>query len=181
MSWFVVDVESDGPAPGIDMFSMISFGVVRVDNTEINFKGLCAPISEKWIPEALAVSKINREQHLAYPDPKLSIVELDKWIKTVNTQGRPVFVSDNSAFDWQFINYYCHKYLGNNPFGFSARRIGDMYAGLRENVTKTSEFKKLRKTSHTHDPVDDAKGNAEALKAMANGVTGKRLIGIPGL
>ncbi|WP_264821498.1 hypothetical protein [Acinetobacter shaoyimingii] len=27
-------------------------------------------------------------------------------------------------------------------------------------------FKHLRKTAHTHNPVDDAKGNAEALLAL---------------
>ena len=29
-------------------------------------------------------------------------------------------------------------------------------------------FKHLRKTPHTHDPVDDARGNAEALLAIKN-------------
>ena len=29
-------------------------------------------------------------------------------------------------------------------------------------------FKHLRKTKHTHDPVDDARGNAEALLTMKN-------------
>jgi hypothetical protein len=36
-------------------------------------------------------------------------------------------------------------------------------------VKDTSKnFKHLRKTAHTHHPVDDAKGNAEALLAMKN-------------
>lgn len=30
----------------------------------------------------------------------------------------------------------------------------------------TKNFKYLRKTRHTHHPVDDARGNAEALLAM---------------
>ena len=29
-------------------------------------------------------------------------------------------------------------------------------------------FKHLRRTKHTHNPVDDAKGNAEALLTMKN-------------
>ncbi|MFL5729533.1 MAG: hypothetical protein ACJ75J_08630 [Cytophagaceae bacterium] len=72
----------------------------------------------------------------------------------------------NPAFDWQWINYYFHFYLGANPFGFSARRIGDMYAGMMKDLSKGSEWKKFRKTKHTHNPVDDAKGNAEALLTM---------------
>lgn len=79
---------------------------------------------------------------------------------------RAVFVSDNLAFDWQFINYTFHRFLGRNPFGFSGRRIGDLYAGLVCDVYKATEWKKLRETRHTHHPVDDAKGNAEALLKM---------------
>jgi hypothetical protein len=68
------------------------------------------------------------------------------------------------AFDWQFINYYFHRFLGRNPFGFSGRRIGDLYAGMVKDASKATEWKKYRITAHTHNPVDDAKGNAEALK-----------------
>ena len=36
--------------------------------------------------------------------------------------------------------------------------------GIEKDTFKT--FKHLRKTKHTHHPVDDAKGNAEALLTM---------------
>lgn len=86
-----------------------------------------------------------------------------------NVRGRPVFVSDNPAFDWQWINYYFWKHLGYNPFGHSARRIGDFYAGLKGDFHATQAWKKLRVTKHTHDPVDDARGNAEALVRLFKG------------
>ena len=57
-----------------------------------------------------------------------------------------------------------NRFLGRNPFGFSGRRIGDLYAGLVKDASKATEWKKYRVTAHTHNPVDDAKGNAEALK-----------------
>jgi hypothetical protein len=53
---------------------------------------------------------------------------------------------------------------GHNPFGWSSRRIGDLYCGLVKD--SRAQWKYLRKTKHTHHPVDDAKGNAEALLAM---------------
>ena len=84
------------------------------------------------------------------------------WIHQTTT-GRPVLVSDNPAFDWQFINYYLHHFVGTNPFGFSGRRIGDLYAGMVKDASKATEWKKFRVTRHTHNPVDDALGNAEAL------------------
>jgi len=164
MSIFVVDVESDGPVPGL--YSMISFGAVKVDkNLGCTFYGETAPISDQWIPGALAVSNISREQHSAYPSPEIAIKNFAKWIEE-NTEGRPVFMSDNNGFDAAFINYYMHRYNGSNPFGFSSRRIGDFYAGLVKDITSANRWKYLRKTKHTHNPVDDAKGNAEALIAM---------------
>lgn len=165
MSLFVVDIESDGPVPGL--FSMVSFGAVKVDK-ELNttFKGLCKPISEKWVPEALAISNISRETHLQYPDPAIAMKAFHDWV-IANSKGRPVFISDNLAFDWQFINYYMHLCVGSNPFGFSGRRIGDLYSGLKKDMYAASKWKSLRKTVHTHDPVDDAKGNAEALLAIS--------------
>src|SRR5574343_317840 len=88
------------------------------------------------------------------------MLSFEKWI-TENSKGRPIFISDNLAYDWQFINYYFHYFLGRSPFGFSGRRIGDLYAGMMKDTY--SKWKHLRKTYHSHHPVDDAKGNAEAL------------------
>jgi hypothetical protein len=42
--------------------------------------------------------------------------------------------------------------------------LGSFYKGLVKDVRKN--FKHLRVTQHTHNPVDDAKGNAEALLAL---------------
>ena len=161
MSYVIVDVESDGPIPG--EFSMVSFGAVVFDETlNRTFYGKTHPISDRFIPEALAVSGFSREQHESFDDPK-SVMELfANWLNA-ESKGRPVFVSDNVAFDWQFINYYFHKFCGRNPFGFSGHRIGDLYAGLVKDASKATEWKKYRVTAHTHNPVDDAKGNAEAL------------------
>ncbi len=166
MSLFIIDVESDGPAPGL--YSMVSLGCVRVDrDLKTTFKATFAPISEQWVPEALAISGINREQHLAYPDPAHGMAAFGDFLKT-HAKGRPVFVSDNPAFDWQWVNYYFHLYVGDNPFGHSARRIGDLYAGLAGDFSAANGWKLLRRTEHTHDPVDDALGNAEALIAIAD-------------
>jgi hypothetical protein len=40
-------------------------------------------------------------------------------------------------------------------------QIGDMFCGFYKD--SQYQWKKHRKTKHTHHPVDDAKGNAEAL------------------
>jgi len=167
MGMFVVDVESDGPCPGI--YSMVCFGAVYVPDQTKTFYGDTSPISDKYIEEALSISGFSRESHEKFDDPFDTMSRFRRWILETNQNGRPVFVSDNPAFDWQWINYYFHYYLRDNPFGFSARRIGDMYAGLRKDIRKASSWKHLRKTNHDHNPVNDALGNAQALIQMWNG------------
>jgi DNA polymerase III epsilon subunit-like protein len=162
MSLIVVDVEADGPVP--HLYSMVSFGAVVVEpSLALSFKGEVRPVSERWLPEALAVSGVSREQHLSFEEPGPVMERFQSWIQE-SSKGRPVFASDNLAFDWQWINYYFHAYVGRNPFGWSGRRIGDLYCGMVKNGYAT--WKHLRQTAHDHDPVNDARANAEALLAM---------------
>jgi DNA polymerase III epsilon subunit-like protein len=162
ISFIIVDVEADGPIPA--EFSMVCFGAVIFDEAlDKSFYAQTRPISDRFVPEALAISGFSREQHLAFDEPKVVMEKFDTWLEE-QSNGRPVFVSDNLAFDWQFINYYFHRFLGRNPFGFSGRRIGDIYAGLVKDAHRATEWKKYRVTPHSHNPVDDARGNAEALR-----------------
>ncbi|MBX2841711.1 MAG: 3'-5' exoribonuclease [Flammeovirgaceae bacterium] len=158
----MVDIESDGPIPGI--YSMVSFGAVVVEESlQKTFFAQLKPISENWIEDALKVSGYSREECLDFDEPKLAMENFEKWIKK-NSKGKPIFISDNNGFDWMFICWYFHKFLKRNPFGFSSQNLGSLYKGMEKDVFKN--FKHLRKTKHTHNPVDDARGNAEALLAM---------------
>lgn len=162
MAYIMVDIESDGPIPGD--YSMISFGAVLVnEQLDQTFYGQLKPISETYIPEALAVSGHTREDTLAFPDPKQVMEEFAAWINSV-CKDQPIFISDNNGFDWMFICWYFHHFTGSNPFGHSSQNLGSLYKGMEKDVFKN--FKHLRKTKHTHHPVDDAKGNAEALLTM---------------
>ena len=162
MSQIMVDIESDGPIPGD--YSMICFGAVIVEpSLERTFYGQIKPISEKFIPEALAVSGFSREETQSFDDPVDVMTQFADWI-AANSNGRPFFISDNNGFDWQFINWYFHHFIGANPFGHSSANLGSIYKGMVKDTF--TNFKHLRKTAHTHHPVDDAKGNAEALLQM---------------
>lgn len=171
MTWIVVDVESDGPCPGL--YSMISLGAVVVEpGLERTFFATFRPISDDWVPEALAVSGHSREECMAFPPPEEGVRAFGEWVVancgTRKSRGDVVpdarFISDNNGFDWQFVNWYFHRFLGDNPFGFSSERINSIYKGMRRSMFVN--HKHLRKTKHTHHPVDDATGNAEALLAM---------------
>jgi hypothetical protein len=162
MSYVMVDIEADGPIPGD--YSMICLGAVIVEPTlSRTFYGKLRPISEQWIPDALEVSGFTRDETLAFDDPKTVMTSFDRWVAD-NANKRPLFISDNNGFDWQFVNWYFHHFLGKNRFGFSSQNLGSLYKGLVKDTFQN--FKHLRKTRHSHHPVDDARGNAEALLYM---------------
>ena len=161
--YVMVDIEADGPIPGD--FSMISVGAVVVEpGLGRTFSAQLAPISDRWVPEALAVSGHTREATLRFADPKAEMQRFADWVRALKKQ--PIFVSDNNGFDWMFVCWYFHHFLGACPFGFSSQNLGSLYKGLVKDVKQT--FKHLRKTAHTHDPVDDARGNAEAMLQLAD-------------
>jgi len=158
----MVDVESDGPCPG--MHSLICFGAVIVEpGLQRTFYAELKPISDIFIPEALAISGFTREECMKFPDPRDAMHNFSIWLSK-NIEGRPIFWSDNNGYDFSFINYYFWTQLGSNPFGWSSSNLGSFYKGLQKDLYTT--FKHLRTTKHTHNPVDDAKGNAEALLKM---------------
>jgi DNA polymerase III alpha subunit (gram-positive type) len=164
MTYIMVDVETDGPIPAD--YSMICFAAIVVDERlDKTFYGQLKPISEQWIPQALEVGGFTRPETLEFDEPKAVMERFRNWIQSYS-QAQPVFISDNNGFDWQFINYYFHHYLGNNPFGHSSTNLGSLYKGLVKDTTKN--FKHLRKTVHSHHPVDDVRGNAEALLYLKN-------------
>lgn len=159
MSLIVVDVEADFPIPNGG--SMVCFGAIIVEPTlSKTFYGKTKPISEKWNPEALAISGFSREEHELFDNPVDVMKNFADWIK-LNSVGQTTLISDNNGFDAAFISYYFHTFYGSNPFGWSSRRIGDLFCGAERDLRY--QWKKHRKTNHTHNPVDDAKGNAEAI------------------
>ena len=166
MSYIVVDVEADGNLLGLN--SMVCFGAVLIDKEgklDQTFYGKTAPISDYFDFEALAISGFSREEHLKFDNPLEVMTNFKLWIEE-HSKGKPILLSDNNGFDASWINWYFIKYLGENPFGWSSRRIGDMFAGFMNN--SHYKWKQHRITKHTHNPVDDAKGNAEALLWLKN-------------
>jgi hypothetical protein len=133
----LVDCEGHGPAPTFNDSSSFEFG---------------------------AVEFLSRATFHGVGGTKETFDKFAEWLNKF--PGRKVFVSDNPAYDWQFINYYFHLYLSSNPFGWSARRISDYYAGIIGDWYDTQSWKQYRVTPHDHNPVNDALGNAQALQTI---------------
>ena len=138
----VLDVEADGPCPGL--YNMISFGLVCVGDPTLHFLGEVAPVlNSPGIAAAREVSGISLEQQKAFAKPVEVMAGAKRWLADLTDGKRPIFWSDNPAFDWQFWNYYCHSFVGENPAGFSARRIGDLDAGASQ---RTPQYDCVEKT-----------------------------------
>jgi hypothetical protein len=158
------DTEASGPVPGL--FDMISVGLVVIEpGLTRTFYGEFAPLHDLYSEGAYKSIGMTREQHLAMPNAGVTTFEMYHWLMNLNA-SRILTVSDNPGFDFAFLVWYLEKFVGKNPLGHSARRIGDFSAGLKNNFMETQGWKKLRRTAHTHHPVDDAKGNAEALMTL---------------
>ena len=162
MKYISVDVEADGPVPYY--YSMISLGAVVVEpKLNHTFYAELRPISANYNEDALYATGFSRRQTLDFPDAVTGIFAFKEWLDNLN-DSRLVFVSDNAGFDWMFVSYYCAKYLGKNPFGYSPMSLTWLYKGLVKDTRQS--FKHLRRTKHSHNALDDAMGNAESLLEM---------------
>ena len=158
-----IDIEADGPIPGD--YSMVSFGAVMIDMfLSKTFYAIIKPISNKWIPEALAISGFSRQETLLFAEPKDVMIKFDNWIKNNIKHGSPRFIGDNNGFDFMFMHWYFIHFLNVDPFGYSSQNIGSIYKGMMKDMSVN--FKHLRKSKHTHNALDDAMGNAEAFLKM---------------
>lgn len=164
---FIVDVEANGPIPGD--YSMIEIGVLKLGRELTpTFYSKIKPVNNNFVLSALASIGVTHEETMNYKeDPKYVMANLRMFILLHTEKNTwPMMFSDNNGFDFMFTHYYFEHFLGlgYDPFGHTSRNIADIFRGLDKNVT--SNFKKLRKTKHSHNPVDDAIGNAEALIAF---------------
>ena len=143
---------------------MVCFGAVKVTlELDTTFYGQTKPISDHYNKEALAISGFSREEHLGFDEPETVMASFAAWLKD-NSKGRPVLIADNPGYDASWINYYFLRYYGSNPFGWSSRRIGDLFCGAEHNLYYS--WKKYRDTAKypdKHNPLSDCLNNATAL------------------
>ena len=150
-----VDCEARGPSPVTG--TMTEFGAVHYGSRR-TFHGLI--YEGRPDPENPAVPLVGR----MIASPRTVAKDFAAWLGI--TEGRPVFVSDNPAYDWQWISAMFDDAGIANPFGHSGRRISDFWAGVQGDWSKTQSWKKVRVTRHDHNPVHDALGNVEAFQQI---------------
>ncbi|QPL45329.1 3'-5' exonuclease [Halomonas sp. A40-4] len=166
-----VDVETSGPIPG--EYSLLSIGACLVAEPKTSIYLELQPDSTIHDPEAVAVSGLDLEklkrEGLA---PQEAMRTLEQWLESSCPRGqKAVFVGLNAPFDWSFVNYYFHKYLGSNPFGYTAIDMKAYFMGAsgcswRETKSSHISAKLKPRSAPNHNALDDASFQAELFTLM---------------
>lgn len=165
-----VDIEASGPIPG--EYSMLSLGAAVVGNVSKTFYAELKPLNPNYVPKALEVCGLSLEKlTVEGEEPSAALSRFEHWIKETAGEAKPVFVGFNATFDWQFVNYYFHRFLGRNLFGISGLDIKAYYMGLKkcwwgETAKARMDKEFLSGKKHTHKAVDDAIEQAEIMEKL---------------
>jgi DNA polymerase III epsilon subunit-like protein len=165
-----VDVETAGPIPG--EYSMLSVGACMVGRRDESFYAELKPINGNAVTEALKVTGFDLvELGRTGERPEDAMAKFRDWLAGACPGGKSVFVGFNAGFDWSFVNWYFHRFLGDNPFGFAPLDIKSYYMGLTACAwedTKSSricaEFQPLK--AREHNALNDARAQAEMFEKM---------------
>lgn len=162
-----VDIEASGPSPGTG--SMLSIGACLVEDPQVGIYLELKPLPGlPWRDDAHAVHQLDRS-HLEQNglEPSDAMAALEAWLANVAGDRRPVFVGFNAPFDWMFVADYFHRCLGRNPFGIAALDLKSYYMA-RDRIAAWAETSRRHvaqrypvPTPHTHNALDDARGQAE--------------------
>ncbi|MFI6037275.1 exonuclease domain-containing protein [Streptomyces sp. NPDC051315] len=172
-----VDIEADGPIPG--PYSMLSLGAAvagvqdadgftAADPTARTFYRELRPISEEFVPEALAVSGLDRERlRTEGLEPTVVLARFTRWVREVSGDAQPVMCGYPASYDWTFLYWYLIRFTGSSPFGHSGcldmKTLYATKAGvpLRSVAKRSMPAQLLPRRPHTHHALDDAVEQAE--------------------
>ena len=166
-----VDVETAGPNPG--EYSMLSIGACPVDDPDNGFYIELKPTLDAALEESLEISKLSMEELAEHGvAPEDAMRRFEQWIEDSTPAGhKAVFTAFNAPFDWMFVDDYFRRFLGRNPFGYSALDMKAYYmgkAGVSWARTSMRYLSPLYLEGHhlTHNALGDARDQAELFRAI---------------
>jgi hypothetical protein len=181
--YFSVDVEFDGPVPGVHSMSAFAFVVAGGhDGTALrgdrklatSFYRELRPISDEFDPETLAVSGLDRDRLKAEgADPAVAMRQAAEWVANVSGGAAPVMVGYPLGCDWMWLTWYFLRFCGRSPFGHSqgydTKTAYAVKAGIP--LTKAGRSKLpaglASMRPHSHNALDDAAEQAEVFLNVA--------------
>jgi DNA polymerase III epsilon subunit-like protein len=166
-----VDVETAGPNPS--QYSLLSIGACLICDPQRNFYVELQPVNDNATPQALAVSGLSLEQLAANGlPPAEAMARFEAWLAAeIPADQQPILVAFNAPFDWMFVNDYFYRFLGRNPFGYTALDLKALYMGLTgvdwsETKMRYVAARYLSDRKLTHHALCDAQDQAELFRKM---------------
>jgi hypothetical protein len=174
-----IDVESTGPAPGLH--SMISLGAAAFERDGAELGTWTANLRELHDatrhPDTMAfwekhpVAWAQATENPMWPIDAMR--EFQAWV--VGFGGEPIAAAWPAAFDFAFVNYYCHRFIGDNPLGFACLDLRSLamgltysrgYYDLRDSQIDAIQKEVDREGLRDHVAVDDAVEQGRLLVAL---------------
>lgn len=165
--YFSIDIESDGPIPGVN--SMLSFGCAAYMPDKTLVSTFSANLD--CLPDASADESTmawwdhNKEAYTACRQdcqpPANAMHAFAEWVRKTHKTYKPVCVCYPAGYDFTFLYWYLIRFTGKSPFSFSALDIKTYaMAMLKKDYRQCSKraFPKkwFDKLPHTHVALDDA-------------------------
>lgn len=177
-----IDIETDGPAPGVN--SMLAMGAAAFtqdgEMTGTHYSTM-HPLEDAyqdtktmdwWTTQPEAWAEVNRNQK----KPALAMEHFVKWCDALAdlNGAKLIAVGWPIAFDFAFVNYYCHRFMFRNPLGFAGVDIRSYANGMFSNPdyygTSEEKIKAVgpakRRDLRPHVAVDDAIEQGELFMAL---------------
>ena len=180
-TWFCIDIEANGPVPGL--YDMVSLGATVVYSDEQHdlhlgddFYMELKPVAPRFDARAAAVHGLDQSQLAIHGLSRVeAAAHLAAWVQSqTRPDTEPVFVGHNAPFDWSHVAYLYAEVEAPNPFGYKALDTKAFSAGVLNlhwlDTGKEILFERLglppEDRSQKHRADYDARVQAELLRAL---------------
>lgn len=176
--YVIVDIETDGPVPGL--YSMLSIGAISSTSekeTSSFYRKLLPCEGAKQDPDTMEWwsrhSDAWKEVTTDAEDPAVVMKDFCTWVDSLG--ATPVFVASPLVFDFGFVNWYLHNFAEANPFidytstqrtldlaSFTAGKLSLPLSRARRSQLSPSLLSGI--PEHSHKAIDDARGYGVILR-----------------
>ena len=181
-----IDIEADGPVPGLH--SMLSLGAAAFTSDgaleqtfSVNLETLAeahedARTMRWWAsqPAAWEACRVHTQE------PKQALQSFHAWVELqARSVGLPVMVAFPAAYDAMWVQWYLHRFVGDDPFRRRAIDIKTlamvaMGAGYRATAKSGLPRHWRPPARHTHIAVEDAIEQGELFMNILYELNGQR-------